>query len=415
MCSKQLYSPGTAMAWQSYLRNPGAAACSAARARLGQGGVRLRLKKPARLGDASARWPGVRPSCFFQGGATNKIGRSTLAPATKNFSRDQARALPARTQSLHRNAASGAVKCRRATFAATGAFAQARAVNGSLQNGMPSPSAADCLAMVGGAQEPDCAHAARHPISKLDKWAKVCARCAHLKWENSQRVPIPVWLRAKPQHMQGAWGIGCTMCAAGRFSWQVHAMRRQHMTNNKDAGRCKQAISRASGWSKYEKRAIESKESRVDDAIAQHAASDMHRLCITLFNSAKGHLDYHTDPRGNVGDRLVCNPCLGAGLSPREDRETKGTSSSYKPQPVAHMDQGGALKLSETMFQGISKTGSVDDPFRGRVPQCEDWLNVWAEFTSSVSNQGCCPFVSCRIVLKFEIRIGSIFIISMHF
>ena len=118
---------------------------------------------------------------------------------------------------------------------------------------MDHPGAVDSLAMVGTAQETDSAHAERHPVSNREKWAKVCRRCCFLKWKKGKRCSH--WLSPKPNFMKGAWGLGCTYCAAARLSAQVQDRRALHMKLNKKAGRCKQAISRAGVWSTYEWRA----------------------------------------------------------------------------------------------------------------------------------------------------------------
>ena len=88
--------------------------------------------------------------------------------------------------------------------------------------------------MVGSAQETDYAHAQRHKHADLAKWAKVCARCCHTKWaaRMRKRGRVPVWLRSKPAFMNGAWGLGCTYCAAGKHSEQVQALRRKHMLDS---------------------------------------------------------------------------------------------------------------------------------------------------------------------------------------
>ena len=155
-------------------------------------------------------------------------------------------------------------------------------------------SAADCLlGMVGAAQEMDSAHAKRHPPAQLDMWAKVCARCCYLKWVRTRKGKrLPVWLSPKPSFMQGAWGLGCTFCAAGRHSVQVQAILR----NNKD-------VARYGKWSRYEQRHFLSFED-MTKASDQHASGDMHRLSRTVFHSCMGHFDCSSDPR------TMPSPCL---------------------------------------------------------------------------------------------------------
>ena len=71
-------------------------------------------------------------------------------------------------------------------------------------------------------------------------------------------------------------------------------------------------------------------------------------------------------------------------------------------QPVANKSVGGNLRPQVSHVQTVvdqgssrpkvrahcSNVGSATDPFRGKVPKCEHWLDVWAEATSTISSQG---------------------------
>ena len=236
------------------------------------------------------------------------------------------------------------------------------------------PSVADCRGLLGDAQETDAAHAARHPVDDLAKWAKVCARCRFRQWakSRSRRIGTPAWLRPKPSFMQGAWGLGCTVCAAGAKSPAVQARRSSHMTDNRRSGRCQQRISRCGVWSRYEVRCFRSCKV-LTWLIKQHEAIHMHRLCQTVFDTSVtpwAHLEQSSDPRGAYFTR-----CL-----------TKSQFESHESnmQPVAH-DRADGPPANAV----ICSVGSVTDPFRGMVPQCKDWLQAWAENTSCVSTEQC--------------------------
>ena len=275
-----------------------------------------------------------------------------------------------------KRAASGArIGSKRARLMAPGRGVKAYGVNNNnKQTKAGVPSDADCLGMVGSAQETDCAHAERHKLAHLDRWAKVCDRCCYLKWTSRTAKRIPVWLSRKPSFMQGAWGVGCTFCAAGRHSGQVHQMRSKHMQDNIEAGRCKQAISRAGVWSGYEYRGFQSAH-YLALAIDKHESGDYHRLCSTVFHSVKGHFDYPSDPRGTGCLKTTSSPCKRLVVQFGDGCLDKSADmKSQCVQPVA----SAAFKF---------EVGSVTDPFRGKVPQCQGWLSVWAEFTSSVSTR----------------------------
>ncbi len=440
------------MAWQSYLKtNSHVAACGATRRMFGvsaravaaSGGAprknrtpcKGRLSSAPRRGDASAMWPmgrplklcGVKRTCSKFGvspysleATLPRMGRSSFRLAHGGARNSASKPMPPcrhvqlkSSASLPKRAASGALignQNRRVRLLAPGTAVRSdglkRAASGNLNQSIAErrkmlapgtavradclnrswktcvrvPNVADCLAMVGTAQETLAAHEKKHPPAELDKWSKVCARCCYLQWVRAQKH-LPVWLSPKQSFMQGAWGLGCAFCAAGKQSAQVQKLRKEHMRDNERAGRCKQAISRAGAWSEYEQRAFRSAK-KLSTSIAQHEAGDMHRLCATVFNSVQGHFDVPSDTRGAAGSRTIGHQTSGsASWSQEEDTETKQKLSDV--QPAAH----NAFK---------SKVGSAEDPFRGKVPQCEDWLCVWADYSSVLSNQ---VLFSCRIFI----------------
>ena len=218
-----------------------------------------------------------------------------------------------------------------------------------------TPRMIDIGNMVGTAQETNIAHEQRHPRSQLDKWAQVCPRCCFAKYmRNAKRVPD--WCSPKPSFMSGTWGVGCIRCAAGGSSNLVKKLRLKHSSDNRESGRCKQRISRASVWSRYAHRACPNVK-RLKLSIERHACSDMHRLCSKVFTSSRAQLDH-------IEESLRIKPL--SHMQPRADTEIKGS----KPLRAASED---------------TKVGSVTDPFRGNVPQCRDWLSVWGEYTEALS------------------------------
>ena len=375
------------MAWQSYLKKHAAAACGAPIIRRTcSSGVRSSSSRnTAMRGEMSAVRPmgrplelyGVKRTCRkFKGAVSSQktkpkkicVSRYQGAKSTPSICARKRAACTAWNQSIAKGARRLAPGKR---------LSQTKA---------HLPRATDCLGMVGASQEPDYAHAERHPPAQLDRWAKVCARCCYLRWAKEKR--LQAWLAPKPSFLPGAWGLGCTYCAAGRHSGRVQEMRSVHILDNKDAGRCKQAISRASGWSVYEKRCFHSAKQLAFN-IDQHARGDMHRLCANVFNSSKGHFDYSADPRG-VGSTRNLHHVAHV----QDDRVSSNKWSEERPvamsddglvEPSA-CSEGSPLLVAREAF--ISKVGSVADPFRGKVPQCDDWLTVWAEYTSAISIQG---------------------------
>lgn len=242
-----------------------------------------------------------------------------------------------------------------------------RATSAPISGTLSSKDADICAGL---AQETDAQHSRRHPPHNLRTWASACARCAYQLWlRKGVRAPWLTWLQPKPPFMQGAWGLGCTFCAAGKHSQAVQQRRRIAMNCNKEKGVCKQAVTRAAKWSRYVVKCLLSPK-QVTWNIEQHAGTDGHRLAMEVFHGAAFHLSHGT--LVSKGD---------SGISFSQPAEEKAAMSAEKadmacPEPTPE---------KSSVVTGMPAL----DPFRGRVPQVKDWLDVWADSTSAVSFQGC--------------------------
>ena len=230
-------------------------------------------------------------------------------------------------------------------------------------------SAKDADLCAGEARETDAEHSRRHPPQHLCRWASTCARCAYQLWLR-KRVRPPQWLQPKPKFMGGAWGLGCTYCAAGTLSKEVQQTRECIFRRNKENGFCKQAVSRASKWSRYDmKRIMTSKQ--FSWRIIQHAGTDGHRMAMGVFQGVTSHL-----------------AASGALLSKYDSRITD-------PKPHAEIIADTSVTANwkaqpQVLEKSLDVTGMPAlDLFRGRVPQVKDWLDVWADSSSAISVQGC--------------------------
>ena len=152
-----------------------------------------------------------------------------------------------------------------------------------------------------------------------------------------------------------------------RASYWRWAIRSSHMEDNRRSGRCKQRISRFSVWSRYEVRSFRSSKG-LTWLTKQHESSDMHRLCQKVFYTSP-HLEQSSDPRG-------------AAYFTRSLATCQFESHGSDMQPVAHDPANGPPGNAVSC-----SVGSVTDPFRGRVPQCQDWLQAWAEYASCLSTE----------------------------
>ena len=216
----------------------------------------------------------------------------------------------------------------------------------------------------GDSREGEAQHLKRHPAQSIRKWAKTCPRCAFSLWRSNNPRVAP-WLVAKPPWMGGAWGLGCGLCAAGVTSEGVKQRRRQLRVECKKEGFKKQAVSRFSSWARYGVGRILAPRVFAS-AIVMHEGVDLHRICKAVLSSPAAHIERcranHTTSTGT--QRAVSLMCSAHDL--------KFEASSVAAAPCG-------------AFVDAGKVGSVTDPFRGRVPQVEDWQSVWAEASSCVS------------------------------
>ena len=261
----------------------------------------------------------------------------------------------------------------------------------------------DLELMVGPSQESDAMHSQRHSPDRIGEWAKVCPRCFFLQWQRAPKAPS--WLAPKPKFMSGAWGLGCMVCAASKHSSTVQTRRREHMRQNQSQMRCKQAVSRSSKWSNYSMRALGSARD-MHLAIHQHQITDLHRLSENCFQSASCHFDAHSDPRGHSAQRTAHSQDVERRCETKQshDDQKGGAAMCHQMvQPAAHQEHSpiagsqrrqSVPEVSPSCQEPVatssstSAVGSTADPFRGRVPQIQEWIDVWAETTSAMSTDG---------------------------
>ena len=246
-----------------------------------------------------------------------------------------------------------------------------------------SAKSIDRVLLFGDVTETDEQHLARHACatsSDNDNFQN-CFRCMTIR-KRKEIAQLAPWAAERPRHLGGAWGWGCRICAAGRLERTVQSRRRAHMRANKDTGVCKQAVSRCSKWGKFQYFGTMRRGMRpwsdFKRELRDHAASDYHRLSADVFKNPSHVLapvaTEHslTFTRQAMDAQLVVDAvenCFGAH-SPRQPAAPLG-------QPAAP----GQLAADE-LDLGI---GSIQDPFRGNLPQREDWVDVWAEMTSTTA------------------------------
>ena len=312
-------------------------------------------------------------------GANQSLGKrdSRFAGKAVSKSRSLGASRP-RSRPVRRSAASGAVKTSvfkrinkfKERTASTARVSGGAASGANVGNGTTRPqlqvgslATIDRCFVAGDAREDDAAHKQRHRSKDLDNWAQTCSRCAFEKW--SKRYTPPPWLKTKPNWMSGAWGVGCGWCAAGKVSEAVASRRHALIAENKAVGVAKQAASRFSTWSRYDAKKCLNAQNFARSML-MHERTDLHRIAAAVFHSPEAHLH-----------QITWNPLPQPSLPL--------TAGSVTEKSTKHALQ---TSMSQAVSDAVARNfqvGSVLDPFRGCVPQEQDWIDLRAHSSSCIS------------------------------
>lgn len=235
---------------------------------------------------------------------------------------------------------------------------------------VPDVTDNDILHLVGPSRETECEHRRRHPAGR--GWEKSCPRCEYIAnrtaWELAARSVGPTcrpcvpgetaWLVQKPSFLGGSWGLGCCLCAAGIASQAVLRERAKVGKAYKRDGVAHQRMCRMrTKWARYEHR--HSAPSRMQAMIEAHDGSQGHKFARDLLCAPESHL-----ARAPV---LEPDPSPAASAEAACSAETEMAACSATPKA-----RGAELVTTA-------------DLFKGRVPQVQEWLDAWAECSSSIS------------------------------
>ena len=228
----------------------------------------------------------------------------------------------------------------------------------------------DLCLLVGGVDEDDVAHQARHAgLGQALHSGEACARCLAIRWREEITRFSP-WAAPKPRHLGGAWALGCRICSVLRSTNDLQQRRKVHIAANREHSFCKQAISRCGAWASFQVR-HGGNLPKLKLRLAAHANTDMHRLAADVANSPRFMLGIGAQPAMSFSE-------VEQSARVREAACFAGTSLQ---QPAALKMQ--ALKNTGGMVDVA--IGSIQDSFRGNVPRRTDFLDVWADSTTVMS------------------------------
>ena len=284
---------------------------------------------------------------------------------------------------------------KRRTRAELRQFGRRKRQNSGQLAAATSVKSADLDLFLGSLNETDHQHCVRHRTYGREA-VQNCLRCVSIR-RREEIARIAPWAAPRPCHLGGAWRFGCVVCANGRLEKEVQERRCVHMRANADTKFSRESISRCSAWGKFQ----------VGEALpwwvfcnrlAAHASTDFHRLSAHVARSSGfrlAPLNAHGDgakSREELNNRLDAVAAastvhtFGQLAAPSEPGHPPAPSVPRQPGAPSEPRQPAAPDQTTTTDCGLDLAiGSIQDPFRGTVPQREDWVEVWADSTSAIS------------------------------
>jgi hypothetical protein len=222
--------------------------------------------------------------------------------------------------------------------------------------------------VVGDVFEDDAQHQVRHSVAPgQSAWKKYnCQRCLAIEMQKKIQAIAP-WAVSRPRHLGGAWAMGCSVCAAGKVTPEVQERRRLHMSQNKVSGFHKQAVSRYSTFASFKWRVDGANAEAWAFKLKEHAASDIHRLCEDVLRSPQSLL------RGSIS-----RPPTEEEVRACRTEDARAAERMYGQSVALAQAEATSAYYAPPRAMNLL-AGSIQDPFRGRVPQRKEWADVWAD------------------------------------
>ena len=234
---------------------------------------------------------------------------------------------------------------------------------------------------MGSVHESDAAHWERHSTDATAHGK--CCRCNFIRAKAEFKREHP-WLTPRPIHMGGRWRLGCDVCA-----WKYsNAGRERHETRGGTTHRASkwansQFFCHGSSWV-------------LRNRVKAHAAEAGHRATVIASQRCLQQLP----PRLlSAGPDVIDRPLAAAGATSR---------------PLAGERPAGDAASDPTLISDAESEVVGDSVLKGRVPQCQDWLDAWSECTEHISfrkqarvlaNRGRLKLTNLRKIRRKQIRI----------
>ena len=251
----------------------------------------------------------------------------------------------------------------------------------------------DMCLLCGSVDEIDADHARRHAcLPKVADGNFHCPRCLWIFCKADIERVAP-WVGPRPRHLGGAWALGCRICDSAKNHKDFKARREAHIDANSEHGFYKQAISRSGKWCKYQIR-VGGSSWNLKHRLQAHACSDLHRLCAEVVSSPQFLLGSGSAaPLRKISPDVELVSRVHEAIRSKSDTSgepavSSGVSAVSSGQPAASSGQAAVSQLPSLrthVHPATVFTGSIQDPFRGNVPQEADFVDVWADSTSTLS------------------------------
>ena len=217
---------------------------------------------------------------------------------------------------------------------------------------------------LGSVHEPDATHWKRH---NAEPSSGKCCRCNYIRMRGELQREFP-WLSTRPLFMGGHWHLGCDVCA-----W-MHSCATREKHNGRRGCRV-----RGSKFAKYQF-VCNGPECVLRNRLQAHASEQCHRIAVSASRRCAQQ----------VPSRMLTQPDV---------MDSPATMGGVSREPLA---EEMSVPAGEIISQTTAEVQNDSCLLKGRVPQPEDWLDVWAESTEQIAFHKQARIINKKRVLKWR-------------
>ena len=206
---------------------------------------------------------------------------------------------------------------------------------------------------VGDVFESDAKHWLRH------RWTEEsarCCRCHFIRNKTDLEAKMP-WLAPRPAHLGGHWRLGCAVCHWRQSCAPQPTKRETRGSRGNDI--------RGNKFAKFDVSYKPCSFYQLQNRLEPHRHHCGHKVAVLASLRAS--------------KVLPARLCHAGVLSAREDGGA-GAQVHMRPLLADSVEEADSA-VEAVVEKAAAEVRSDQDILKGRVPQCKDWLDTWADST----------------------------------